>query len=358
MMKLQFRLRDFVYTALIVLFGAFLSFQFFAQQSPAYAEDGTPIRAATDIFFVTIYDRGSSRTIKTATATVAEVLERSGVELAETDIVEPSLNAIIDDDYNINIYRARPAIIIDGSEKRYLMTASYDPKQIAIEAGITVYDGDTFTTEFNTNFLEAGVASTYRIEHNGGSTITIEETLPYGTEKRYDPNLAKGESYVEQAGEDGRRISVYQVNFENNIEVSRDLISEEVQFEPIPEIIVIGSRVTIPPEREQCAAWAREAGVAEQDLESALDLIYRESGCRVDATNSSSGAYGIPQSLPGNKMSALGDDWETNPVTQIRWMIGYVNQRYGGWQQALDYWWCTGVCTSRMGTITKNGHWY
>lgn len=358
MMKLQFRLRDFGYAALFVLVGIFLSFQFFAKQGQAYAEDGTPIHVSTEIFFVTIHDQGSSRTIKTSAVTVAEVLEKSGIELAETDIVEPSLNAIVDNDYNINIYRARPAIVIDGLEKRYLMTASYDPKQIAIEAGFTVYDGDTFTTEFNSNFLEAGAVSTYRIEHNGGSTITVEESLPYLTETRYDSNLAKGESYVERAGEDGRRVSVYQVNFENNIEVSRELVSEEVQLEPVTEIVVVGSKVSIAPEQEQCAAWAREAGVAEQDLGAALELIYHESGCRVDATNASSGAYGIPQSLPGDKMAAFGDDWQTNPVTQIRWMIDYVDRRYGGWQGALDYWWCTGTCTSRLGTITKNGYWY
>jgi len=43
-----------------------------------------------------------------------------------------------------------------------------------------------------------------------------------------------------------------------------------------------------------------------------------------------SGAYGVPQALPGDKMSSAGSDWATNPVTQIRWMIGYVNGRYGG----------------------------
>jgi len=43
-----------------------------------------------------------------------------------------------------------------------------------------------------------------------------------------------------------------------------------------------------------------------------------------------SGAYGIPQALPGSKMASAGPDWRTNPATQIRWMISYVNERYGG----------------------------
>lgn len=58
-------------------------------------------------------------------------------------------------------------------------------------------------------------------------------------------------------------------------------------------------------------------------------LWNRESGWRVNAYNPSSGAYGIPQSLPGNKMASAGDDWETNPATQITWGLGYIAGRYG-----------------------------
>jgi hypothetical protein len=49
----------------------------------------------------------------------------------------------------------------------------------------------------------------------------------------------------------------------------------------------------------------------------------------VYAYNASSGAYGIPQALPGSKMATAGADWETNAATQINWGLGYVNGRYG-----------------------------
>lgn len=356
-MKLQFQTRDFCCAALIALFGIFLVFSFFMRQGSAFADEENAAAASSE-HFITIYDQGSVRTVKSATATVAEVLEGAAVEIAETDIVEPALDETINGDYNINIYRARPAFVVDGVDRRFVMTASYDPKQIAIDTGLTVYDGDIVTTEFNNNFLEMGAASTYKIERSGGRTLTVEETIAYTTETRYDYNLAKGQTVLEQAGSDGRRSSVYEIQFENNVEVSRTLLSETVILEPVPEIITVGAKVSIPPEYSQCASWAREAGVAEENLEAAIDLIYRESGCRVDATNPSSGAYGIPQSLPGSKMAAFGSDWETNPVTQIRWMENYVVTRYGGWQQALDFWWCTGACSNRNGTITKNGYWY
>jgi len=58
-------------------------------------------------------------------------------------------------------------------------------------------------------------------------------------------------------------------------------------------------------------------------------IIMRESMWDVNATNRSSGAYGIPQALPGSKMASAGSDWRTNPATQITWAVGYMNDRYG-----------------------------
>ena len=63
---------------------------------------------------------------------------------------------------------------------------------------------------------------------------------------------------------------------------------------------------------------------------SCLDSLWtRESGWRWNADNPSSSAYGIPQALPGSKMSSAGSDWQTNPATQIKWGLGYIKGRYG-----------------------------
>jgi hypothetical protein len=59
------------------------------------------------------------------------------------------------------------------------------------------------------------------------------------------------------------------------------------------------------------------------------NIIMRESKWDVNATNPSSGAYGIPQALPGSKMASEGSDWRTNPATQIIWAIKYMEDRYG-----------------------------
>ena len=61
-----------------------------------------------------------------------------------------------------------------------------------------------------------------------------------------------------------------------------------------------------------------------------LDSLWsRESGWRWNANNGSSGAYGIPQALPGTKMSSFGSDWIDNPITQIKWGLQYISGRYG-----------------------------
>lgn len=66
-------------------------------------------------------------------------------------------------------------------------------------------------------------------------------------------------------------------------------------------------------------------------------LWNKESNWRTTAENTSSGAYGIPQSLPGSKMASEGDDWRTNPATQIRWGLGYIKGRYGTPCKAWDH---------------------
>jgi hypothetical protein len=59
------------------------------------------------------------------------------------------------------------------------------------------------------------------------------------------------------------------------------------------------------------------------------NIIMRESKWDLNATNPSSGAYGIPQALPGSKMATIASDWRTNPATQIIWGIEYMKDRYG-----------------------------
>ena len=357
-MKLPLPKRQLVFglAGLLVVGGVFGALARFTTRARAADEAEEAVSMSeNEEHFVTFYADGRKLTIKTAAITVGEALERAEIKLGEGDKVDPGLTEQITGNFNINIYRAHPVMVIDGHTQKFILTAAGDAKSAAADAGLIVYDGDEIEQVANTSFREVGDATVYKITRNGGRLLTVETDIPYETKNVRDASVAEGKEVVKEAGEVGRKKQVYQVNFVNGMEAERILVSEEVVKEPVSRVVATGTLQSIRPEWSQCAEWVRQAGVSEEDLETALTLIYHESGCRVTAENASSGAYGIPQALPGSKMATMGADWETNPVTQIKWMIQYVNNRYGGWQEALDFWWCKGEC---RGVKNKAGYWY
>ncbi|MCG6498138.1 transglycosylase SLT domain-containing protein [Kitasatospora sp. CM 4170] len=78
--------------------------------------------------------------------------------------------------------------------------------------------------------------------------------------------------------------------------------------------------------------------VPANQLASFSQIISHESSWNVTATNPSSGAYGLAQALPGSKMASAGADWKTNPATQIKWALDYMNTRYGSPNAAWAFW--------------------
>lgn len=94
-----------------------------------------------------------------------------------------------------------------------------------------------------------------------------------------------------------------------------------------------GSRPSAPANPSEAQAIARDLmasmyGWGDDQFGCLVELWNHESGWRTNAENPS-GAYGIPQALPGSKMAVYGDDWQTNPATQIKWGLGYISGRYG-----------------------------
>lgn len=84
-----------------------------------------------------------------------------------------------------------------------------------------------------------------------------------------------------------------------------------------------GSAQAIARDKVMARGWG------EDQFNCLVSLWNKESGWRVNAENPSSGAYGIPQALPGSKMGSAGADWATNAGTQIEWGLGYITDRYG-----------------------------
>lgn len=193
----------------------------------------------------------------------------------------------------------------------------------------------------------ADVSNVPQIETDAadGAVTTSESetvTLEAETVKKDDPNLAKGTQKVVTKGKDGEKIVTYAVTSVGGVEVSRTQSLAVTVEQPQDTVIAVGTR-TAPSVPAGSSAASNPKGNRALGKTMAADMYgwsgdqwlclealwTRESGWRERAGNPTSSAYGIPQALPGSKMSSAGADWATNPATQIRWGLGYVSGRYG-----------------------------
>ncbi|MDO0927920.1 transglycosylase SLT domain-containing protein [Streptomyces sp. TG1A-8] len=108
-----------------------------------------------------------------------------------------------------------------------------------------------------------------------------------------------------------------------------------------------GMALTAAPAQAATSASSAQA-IAHQMIPDAAQynafskIVEHESGWNPTATNGSSGAYGLVQALPGSKMASAGADWKTNPATQIKWGLNYMESRYGSPAAAWNFWQANG----------------
>ncbi len=87
----------------------------------------------------------------------------------------------------------------------------------------------------------------------------------------------------------------------------------------------------------QIQAMARQM-VPSGQFQCFSNIVNHESSWNYQAVNASSGAYGLFQALPAGKYASAGADWRTNPATQIKWGLNYMNSRYGSPCEAWSFW--------------------
>ena len=174
-------------------------------------------------------------------------------------------------------------------------------------------------------------------------TESVEEQIPFASVETPDRLGKVGSERVVQEGVPGVQLVSYTVTYVDGVETSRDEAMRVTVQPPVDQVVAVG-QLTIPPATEVEKGTNRDTG---QRLANELygwtgdewlcldELWKRESGWSHTSANKSSGAYGIPQALPGTKMASFGADWATNPETQIKWGLSYVSGRYstpcGAW---------------------------
>ena len=236
--KIEQALGMVVAISLVVVFAVLIGV--FSRKT--FAEGDEDVYTVGEAKFVTFYDDGQKLTVKTDAATVGDALKRMNLAINAGDKVEPAVDTEINaDNFYINIYRAHPVVVKDGATEKYLMSASYDAKEIAREAGITVYDGDEITPVVNANFLEMGVANVYKLTRNGGRTVTEEVEIPFVEETVKSYVLAPGTTAVQQLGEVGMKKVNYNVQYIDGVEVSREFVSEEIVKQPVARVTAVGA---------------------------------------------------------------------------------------------------------------------
>lgn len=376
---------------------AILSFSIIAENSGFFASATSAEDAVEDgeQSFITIYDGEKKTTLRSGATTVRELLARANITYSDYDTIEPDLDEDINSEYfNINIYRSREALVIDNNIKKYVRTSATEPEAVIADAGMKLLDADTVEVIPYNNLLESGMTTAYQIKRaktikfdfygkemqirtqadtigeflrerdikvdskdtwaslrdetiikdnmdfavyrQGKQTKTVEEDIAYNTKTTYDYSLAYNTKQVTTKGQNGKKTVTYEINMRNGKEISREVLSSIVTKEPVDEQVKVGMKVDLPAGTHN--DWMARAGIASSDYGYVNYIIERESHWNPLAKNRSSGATGLCQALPGNKMASAGSDWATNPITQLRWCNSYAVGRYGSWAKAYQFW--------------------
>lgn len=210
------------------------------------------------------------------------------------------------------------------------------------EKHIKILKDDTVQPALNTP-ISANMA--VAVIRNGIQTVNETHDIAMPIQYIDDPSLAYGTTAVRQQGAGGKQVVTYQINVQNGVEVSRVPLQSVTTVEPVTQIVVRG--INLGGIKGDMAL----AGIDASDYNYVDYIVSHESGwCPTKAQGQygscpaysgyvpASGGYGLCQSTPGSKMASAGSDWETNPVTQLRWCSGYAHGRYGSWAAAYDHW--------------------
>ncbi len=273
-----------------------------------------------------------------------------------TDSLGVSRGTVRDSLQGVDENTSYVTVTING-ESRIVLGENFTTVKSVLEAGnITLEPTDTIDPALDEQVTESTVIA---IERAGAELETTEETISYSTIRKETDELPEGTEEVQTEGQDGVMEVTALVTRSGDTVVSSNVFASYVKQEPVDEIILVGtssssdsddddddddssSSIGTTVATSDMQQWAHDYlidnGYTEEDFTATVYIINHESGWRVDATNASSGAYGLPQALPGSKMASAGDDWETNYQTQLKWFWSYCESRYGSITAAYTYW--------------------
>lgn len=276
---------------------------------------------------------GEDQTVWTTALTVGEAVEGLGLRDGQTLLSASRSDALGRDVLRVSTQKTIHLVVdgqvIDG------VSSAVDVREALREIGLVLEDGDEVSVPLDATAVDGLVVLVTRASQ-GGQSVT--EAVPFEVQEVEDPTLVKGKTVIETRGKAGVRTTTYSTSIVGGAVVDRTVVATAVTVEPVTQVVHLGTKelpdpsvVAVEPgsAQETGKQLAADRGWGDDQFACLLPLWSHESGWRVNAENTSSGAYGIPQALPGSKMASIADDWRTNPVTQITWGLNYIGGRYG-----------------------------
>jgi uncharacterized protein YabE (DUF348 family) len=354
---------------LVFFFGAFLT----SSVQAATTQPKPVIRAGEHL--VTIHDSGKDKGILTKASTLREAFKASGIRIDPNDLVEPGLDEeLVATNYEVNIYRARPITIVDGSVRTKVMSAYQTPQQITEHAGIVLHDEDITDTNATSDIVSEGTGiqmtikratpvnfvlygkkiqaytqektvadmlkkkdvtlgkddtlsvalttpitagMTVELWRNGKQTVTEDQDIAFETEKVQDADHEVGYKEVKTAGENGKKSVTYEIEMKNGIEVGRKEIQSVVTKEAKKQIEIVGTKMTNTFSGSFAEALARLRGC--------------EAG-GVYSRNSGNGYYGAYQYNVSTWANYGGFTYASDAPASVQDEKAWLTYQARGWQ--------------------------
>ena len=290
---------------------------------------------------------GTLQSIRSTALTVGEVLDELGPRADGATVSASRGDAVGRAQLKISTLKD-VTLAIDGQQIP-VVTTQESVRDVLATAGVVLFPGDVVSVDLSSAVVPGQVIAVGRA---GESATVITEVLPFVVEEIEDPKLVVGQRIVKQTGRVGQAVTTYDVTLVDGVETERVVVAQQVTVEARNEIVHLGTMELPDPALVQVdPGTARALGLSMtlekgwgEDQYACLESLWtKESKWNVSAANASSGAYGIPQALPGSKMASAGADWRTNAATQISWGLGYIENRYatpcGAWAHSKNTGW-------------------
>lgn len=362
-----------VIVALFVLVAAFtfsVSKVTYAKGSKSVAEKGR---------MLTIFDRGHEKIILTQQPTVGEALREAGIKTDINDVVEPNINEkLVASNYKVNIYRARPVVIVDGNNRTKITTAYQTAQQIIESAGIKLYDEDKTTLSQTTDILSDGVglqvtidravpvnlvlygkivdvrtqATTIaqmlsekgiqlnhddqvspsldteiiadmaiRVWREGKQIVSVDEVVPFEVEQIEDIDRPIGYSEIRVPGVNGLRSVSYEITIRDGVEVGRSAIASIDITLPKKQTETIGRKgqYTTPSENENITwDYLINQGFTRNQTAGIMGNLRQENKFNTDGD-------GIAQWIGGRRDNLYAKPYPNNIYTQLDFLMEELN---------------------------------